>query len=88
MTAAGILKPVTGSAHKYELKDASLTVDIVAFGEIEKPVGTIAWPPAFETKMTLTGFRDAFACAWTAALAGRKGRITARLGVPENIGVA
>jgi predicted nucleotidyltransferase len=68
MTRADILKPVAGIAHRYELTKSSLTVDIVPFGEIEKPVGVIAWPPQFETRMTVTGFRDALACAWKAEL--------------------
>ncbi len=69
MASAGILKPVAGIAHKYELADSSLTVDIVPFGGVEKPAGTIAWPPAFDTEMTVTGFQDAFACALIADLA-------------------
>ncbi|MEQ1516882.1 MAG: nucleotidyl transferase AbiEii/AbiGii toxin family protein [Usitatibacteraceae bacterium] len=68
LTQSDVLKPVTGIAHRYELVRSSLTVDIVPFGEIEKPVGVIAWPPRFETTMTVTGFRDALACAWTAEL--------------------
>ena len=68
MTRADVLKPVAGIAHRYELTKSSLTVDIVPFGEIEKPAGVIAWPPRFETTMTVTGFRDALACAWTADL--------------------
>lgn len=68
MADVGILKPVAGIAHKYELADSSLTVDIVPFGNIEEPVGTISWPPEFETRMTVAGFRDALACAWTAEI--------------------
>ena len=68
MSSAGIIKPVVGIAHKFELADSSLTIDIVPFGAIEKPRGVIAWPPKFETKMVVTGFRDAFACAWSAEL--------------------
>jgi len=68
MANAGIVNPIKGIAHKYQVRGSSLTVDIVPFGAIEHPVGTIAWPPEFEIRMTVTGFRDAHACALRVAL--------------------
>lgn len=43
-------------------------LDIVPFGGLELPDGSIAWPPRGDEVMTVVGFRDAFASAVDALL--------------------
>ena len=40
---------------------AGLLVDLIPFGGIEKPAGTIRWPPSFTQVMSTIGFQDALA---------------------------
>lgn len=41
------------------LFESVLPVDIIPFGAIESPVGSIAWPPNHDIKMNVLAFRDA-----------------------------
>jgi predicted nucleotidyltransferase len=43
-------------------------IDIVPFGGLERPDGSIAWPPRGDEVMTVVGFRDALASAMDAML--------------------
>jgi len=38
----------------------SLRVDVIPFGGVESPKGTITWPPDREIKMNVMGFKEAF----------------------------
>ena len=44
--------------HRLRFKSV-LPVDIIPFGAIESPAGSIAWPPNHEIKMNVLAFRDA-----------------------------
>jgi predicted nucleotidyltransferase len=38
----------------------SLRVDVIPFGGVESPEGTLTWPPDREIKMNVIGFKEAF----------------------------
>jgi len=40
--------------------ESGLLIDLVPFGQLEKPSGQIAWPPDFSVVMTTVGFREAY----------------------------
>lgn len=40
--------------------ESGLLVDLVPFGDLEKPSGQIAWPPDFSVVMSTVGFREAY----------------------------
>lgn len=40
--------------------ESGLLIDLVPFGDLEKPSGQIAWPPDFSVVMTTVGFREAY----------------------------
>ncbi|KWR74995.1 nucleotidyl transferase AbiEii/AbiGii toxin family protein [Cupriavidus sp. IDO] len=40
-----------------------MVLDVIPFGDIEKPAASIAWPPAMDTVMNVAGFREAFDAA-------------------------
>jgi len=46
-------------AHRFLYKSA-LPLDIIPFGKIESPPGSIKWPPDREIKMNVKGFQEAF----------------------------
>lgn len=48
----------------------SRRVDLIPFGGIERPAGTIDWPPPQETRMSVLGFSEAMAAAVQTALPG------------------
>jgi predicted nucleotidyltransferase len=37
-----------------------MVLDVIPFGDFEKPAASIAWPPAMDTVMNVAGFREAF----------------------------
>jgi predicted nucleotidyltransferase len=45
--------------HSFRYKK-SLRVDVIPFGGVESPEGTITWPPDREIKMNVKGFQEAF----------------------------
>ncbi len=47
------------ATHSFRYKK-NLRVDIIPFGGIESPEGTITWPPDREIKMNVMGFQEAF----------------------------
>ena len=40
--------------------ESSLLIDLVPFGDLEDPIGQIAWPPDFSIVMSTIGFREAY----------------------------
>jgi len=40
--------------------ESGFLIDLVPFGDLEKPSGQIAWPPDFSIVMSTVGFREAF----------------------------
>jgi predicted nucleotidyltransferase len=40
--------------------ESGLLIDLVPFGDLEKPSGQIAWPPDFAVVMSTVGFREAY----------------------------
>lgn len=42
------------------LKRGEILIDIVPFGNIERPAGSIAWPPDYDIVMKTVGFQEAF----------------------------
>jgi predicted nucleotidyltransferase len=40
--------------------ESGLLIDLVPFGDLEKPSGQIAWPPDFSVVMSTVGFREAY----------------------------
>lgn len=61
----GSFATAKGSAHRlYYIAAGTKSrypVDIIAFGGIEEPVGTIVWPPDKAVIMNVTGFRETLA---------------------------
>lgn len=53
--------------HKVRYRNV-LEVDIIPFGDIEKPDRTIEWPPSGDIVMSMFGFREVFNAALTAEL--------------------
>ncbi len=47
-----------------------VTLDLVPFGAIESPPGTIHWPPKQAVRMTTLGFQEAYQCAVQVRLGG------------------
>ena len=58
----GRFAPYTGAIHKLRYRE-QCWIDLVPFGAVEGPDGTIAWPPAGEEVMRVVGFREANATA-------------------------
>lgn len=42
---------------------SGVTLDLVPFGAIESPPGSIRWPPTDDVRMTTLGFQEAYQCA-------------------------
>jgi len=67
-----MFSPVNDMAQRlsyHSTKDTrGIPVDLVAFGAVESPIGTIAWPPDNTEIMTVTGFDEANANALTVQL--------------------
>ena len=68
----GVFFPVAGMAQRLNyraIEDAKgIPLDLVPFGGIESPPGTIAWPPDKAEIMTVTGFDEANVSALTVQL--------------------
>lgn len=74
--------PAAGSTgHRFLI--ASRTVDVIPFGEVESPIGTIRYPPGNEF-MNVHGFTDAHLRADVLPLPGR---LTVHLPQPPNYAV-
>ncbi|PXF32482.1 hypothetical protein WH50_04140 [Pokkaliibacter plantistimulans] len=68
LVAAGLT--ATREPHRLYHQPSGLPVDIIPFGGIASAEGEIAWPPEFETVMSVAGFEEAFAAAITVELDG------------------
>ncbi|MDH2433775.1 nucleotidyl transferase AbiEii/AbiGii toxin family protein [Pokkaliibacter sp. MBI-7] len=66
LVAAGLTE--TRETHRLHHQSSGLPVDIIPFGGIASAEGEIAWPPEFETVMSVAGFEEAFAAAITVKL--------------------
>jgi predicted nucleotidyltransferase len=66
LIAAGRFRPVDKNPHKLTYHrdgERVMVLDLIPFGDIEKPAASIAWPPAMDTVMNVAGFRQAFDAA-------------------------
>ena len=74
LCSTGLYSPVKDIAQRlryHTTKDArGIPVDLVPFGAVESPNGTIAWPPDSTEIMTVTGFDEANENALTVQLPG------------------
>lgn len=52
----------TGAPQRFRFKD-DFPVDLVPFGPISEPKGSIAWPPSGEVEMSSLGFEESYAHA-------------------------
>ncbi|MDF3838780.1 nucleotidyl transferase AbiEii/AbiGii toxin family protein [Cupriavidus basilensis] len=62
LTSTGFFEATPRNPHKLLYRPAPgvvLQLDIIPFGEIEKPAASIAWPPDMDTLMNVAGFREA-----------------------------
>lgn len=50
----------TGAPQRFRFKD-NTSVDLVPFGPISEPKGSIAWPPSGEVEMSSLGFEESYA---------------------------
>jgi predicted nucleotidyltransferase len=60
LLASGSFSPDVKVAHRL-LHRRRMEVDLIPFGGVELPNGTIAWPPAGDTVMGVLGFQEALA---------------------------
>lgn len=67
LLATGKFTAAEGNAHRLQY-NASIRVDLVPFGAIERPDRTIAWPPGGDVIMSVFGFREALASTISVAL--------------------
>jgi predicted nucleotidyltransferase len=75
LIASGLFSPYRNAAHKLQHAKSGW-VDLIPFGALERSDGTIAWPPAGDTVMTVIGYAEAAAVAMTVALPGdQAGRV-------------
>ena len=59
-----VIHRLTSASHE----DGMETVDLIPFGEIESPTGSISWPPGFAQVMCVTGYREALENAESVAM--------------------
>ncbi|MCX5791883.1 MAG: hypothetical protein NTY45_06635 [Elusimicrobia bacterium] len=57
--------------------DRGAPIDLVPFGGLESPKGSIAWPPDFDRVMTVQGFAEINSAAEEIAIPGRNGILRA-----------
>jgi predicted nucleotidyltransferase len=62
MLSSGLFTQDKQRQHRFVYKD-SVFLDIIPFGELEKPPGFIKWPPKNDVIMSTIGFEDAFQSA-------------------------
>lgn len=55
-------QPLTGAVHKLQHR-SGVRIDLIPFGGVERPDGTIAWPPQHAEVMGVLGFAEARASA-------------------------
>jgi predicted nucleotidyltransferase len=84
MTATGHFESVPTAAQRmiYSAPDARVVVDIVPFGGVANPDGTLAWPPDGSTVMQVLGFEQAASCALVLAV---DGNLTVPIASPEGL---
>lgn len=66
LVATGRFWSVNKNPHKLTYHHGGervMVLDVIPFGDIEKPAASIAWPPAMDTMMNVAGFRQAFDAA-------------------------
>ena len=63
LVATGAFVGVPGLPHRLLYAAAEIPLDLVPFGGIEDPAGTVAWPPERRVLMSVVGFREATAAA-------------------------
>jgi len=54
---------VAGIEHRLLFQPGRLPLDLIPFGEIQTPAGTIAWPPKGDIVMNVAGFAEAHCAA-------------------------
>lgn len=59
---SGSFSEMQGAAHQLKF-EGHTRVDLVPFGGVERPDGTIAWPPDGDPEMSVLGFAEALQCA-------------------------
>jgi predicted nucleotidyltransferase len=67
LIASGMFRADFKAAHKL-LHRRQLEVDLLPFGGVERPDGTIAWPPDGDTVLGVLGFQEALASSVNAML--------------------
>ncbi|WP_439686241.1 Nucleotidyltransferase [Cupriavidus oxalaticus] len=63
LVGTGRFRAVSKNPHKLTYHrdgERVMVLDVIPFGDIEKPAASIAWPPAMDTVMNVAGFRQAF----------------------------
>ncbi len=68
LVATGHFAPERNVIHRLRYR-GTLPIDIIPFGEIESPPGSVTWPPDQAIRMNVLGFRD----AWKSVLIVRVG---------------
>ncbi len=70
LNATGHFEAVPSAAQRmiYSAPGPRVAVDIVPFGGVARPDGTLAWPPDGSTVMHVLGFEQAASCALTLAI--------------------
>jgi predicted nucleotidyltransferase len=69
LVASGAFTRVPGDAHRLLHGATKVPLDLVPFGGVESPAGTIAWPPERTVLMSVVGFREAARSALQVAIA-------------------
>ena len=67
LLAGGAFRPHTGAAQKLRHREFGW-LDVIPFGAVEQPGGTIAWPPDGAQVMAVLGYAEANASATTIVL--------------------
>jgi predicted nucleotidyltransferase len=68
LVASGAFSRVTGNPQRLLYGATKVPLDLVPFGGVEAPSGTIAWPPEREVLMSVVGFREAASAALQVAI--------------------
>ncbi|MCU0231708.1 MAG: nucleotidyl transferase AbiEii/AbiGii toxin family protein [Acidobacteria bacterium] len=68
LQASGAFARVPGRAHRLLYAATQSPLDLVPFGGVEAPDGTIAWPPDHQVLMSVVGFREAAGSAVQVAI--------------------
>jgi len=67
LLASGLFAPYRGAAHKLQHARHG-RIDLIPFGAVERPDGTIAWPPDGDEVMEVIGYAEAAATSITVFL--------------------